>query len=128
MMHTIDFQMTEQGARKQKTSSKKRCSYNPKPCTMEPYWKKPRIIRSAFVSHDDQHHFIVSESHCNTEAYKCLWMAWLSSNKERNIIMWVGWNPQFLQRREKIQKVMVFPQLNESPTSHSVVLETMKSA
>ena len=41
--------------------------------------------------------------------------------------MWVGWNVrQTIKKQNTLQKVWYLPQINESPTSISVVQETMK--
>ena len=40
--------------------------------------------------------------------------------------MWVGWNSRYGPREESMQKVWYLKQMNESPTSTSVVAETLK--
>ena len=40
--------------------------------------------------------------------------------------MWVGWNSSYGPREESMQKVWYLKQMNESPTSISVVAETLK--
>ena len=43
--------------------------------------------------------------------------------------MWTGWNSRQEKKSEEkktIQNVWYLPQINESPTSHSVVVETLK--
>ena len=40
--------------------------------------------------------------------------------------LWAGWNSVRCENRDYVQKVWCLPQINESPTSHAVVAETMK--
>ena len=40
--------------------------------------------------------------------------------------MWVGWNSRYGPQEESMQKVWYLKQMNESPTSTSVVAETLK--
>ena len=42
--------------------------------------------------------------------------------------MWVGWNSKFDQSAKSTQNIWYLPQINESPTSHAVVAETLKRA
>ena len=39
--------------------------------------------------------------------------------------MWVGWNSKFGQQEESTQKVWYLKQMNQSPTSTSVVAERL---
>ena len=43
-----------------------------------------------------------------------------------NTPMWVGWNAQRVDDSRKQMKVWYLPQINQSPTSNAVVVETMK--
>lgn len=45
---------------------------------------------------------------------------------DANVPMWVGWNSRMVKDESPIQKVWYLPQINASPTSAAVVVETMK--
>ena len=65
-------------------------------------------------------------SHHIAEIKDILWIMILRFND--NTPMWVGWNSQYSTQVEKEQKqgVWYLPQINASPTSFTVVAETMK--
>ena len=55
---------------------------------------------------------------------------WMASNFLYQVVpMWVGWNAMYTATNEhNVMKVWYLPQINESPTSNAVVLETMRRA
>ena len=64
------------------------------------------------------------------EAWKrdIMWMAHIETDDEKNTPMWVGWNSDLIPRDDNTQKIWYLPQINMSPTSHAVVVETLKKA
>ena len=55
-----------------------------------------------------------------------LWMADVTTDPDNSTPMWVGWNSMLIPRKEFSQKIWYLPQINQSPTSHAVVLGTMR--
>ena len=53
-----------------------------------------------------------------------MWMADVCNNEDTP--MWVGWNSMLIPKDDHLQKIWYLPQINQSPTSTAVVLETMK--
>ena len=63
------------------------------------------------------------------EAWKkdILWMADFNIEAEdKTTPMWVGWNAMLIPRDNFTQSIFYLPQINQSPTSYSVVLETLR--
>ena len=55
------------------------------------------------------------------------WMIMLHADTSNTVPMWVGWNAMCLNSSEDgMQKIWYLPQINLSPTSNSVIIETMK--
>ena len=63
-----------------------------------------------------------------TESWKkdVLWMANVAIEPENLTSLWTGWNSLISSPNNRKHKVWYLPQINQSPTSHSVVAETMK--
>ena len=63
-----------------------------------------------------------------TDSWKkdVLWMTDVSTDPDKSTPMWVGWNSMLIPRDDSLQKVWYLPQINSSPTSNSVVIETMR--
>ena len=38
---------------------------------------------------------------------------------------WAGWNSTLIEPMQYTQKVLYLPQINQSPTNHSIIAETM---
>ena len=53
-----------------------------------------------------------------------MWMASIERDGENTTLVWVGWNTNLIQRGDNTQKNL--PQINMSPTSHAVVVESLK--
>ena len=61
------------------------------------------------------------------QQHNFLWTSDLTFNRQSgNVPMWVGWNSRYGPQEESMQKVWYLKQMNESPTSTSVVAETLK--
>ena len=54
------------------------------------------------------------------------WMVDVHLSTTNETPMWAGWNTKRSPKIDLVQKVWYLPQINQSPTSSSVVLETMK--
>lgn len=104
---------------------RKRRSIEPLALEMEPYRKKPRMNNSPLLP-------ITDERREQPNAYKfdaldTLWMMSLEFNLSETP-MWIGWNSKVLSDDLPKQRICYLPQINESPTSLQVVMETMKQS
>ena len=59
---------------------------------------------------------------------KCdfLWLADFMFNDNDTTPMWAGCNAKYSPQKKTTQKIWYLPQINQSPTSTSVVAETMR--
>ena len=55
-----------------------------------------------------------------------IWRLDVFTNTNKDTPMWVGWNAELFSREEEKQQIWYLPQINLSPTSNAVVMETMK--
>ena len=55
-----------------------------------------------------------------------LWMVNVAIDETNKTPMWTGWNSTGKEEEKFKQQVWYLPQINASPTSRSVVVETMK--
>ena len=111
------------------TGRKQRRTYEASGLDIQPYREKPKVIASNYIPLDDQRRLkdepiesIVAESWKED----ILRMTDLFIDTDMSAPMWVGWNSMLIPRDESLQKVWYLPQINMSPTSHSVVRETMR--
>ena len=93
------------------------------------YRKKPKMVASAYVPLDDQRrkrYEPIDDELLESWKKDILWMADVATNSEDSTPMWVGWNASLLPRDDTRQVVEYVKQINQSPTSHSVVIETLR--
>ena len=57
-----------------------------------------------------------------------MWMADIETDEENTTPMWVDWNSNLIPRDDETQKIWYLPQRNIFPTSHAVVVETLKKS
>ena len=111
-----------------KNVKKRRRTYEARGLEIEPYRKKPKMISKKMLPLDDRRRLLVPNTYKEARICDILWMMDFKSLPETTP-MWVGWNSQlFPNTTADMQKVWYLPQINESPTSISVVAETMKRA
>ena len=114
---------------KQTTSVKKRRrTYEAAGLDIEPYRKKPKMNKAKFLPINDERRLYVPDSKRQSWLKDVLWMADILTNDIKGTPMWVGWNALLHPQYQHIQKIWYMRQLNQSPTSNSVVVETMKKA
>ena len=93
------------------------------------YYKKPKDFEANFLSKDDDLRKKLDVDVSN-EALKVKWdLMWcfdVITNLNKDTPMWTGWNSKLLPKSTELQGVWYLPQLNESPTSYSVVAETLR--
>ena len=110
-------------------TKKRRRAYEPIGLEIQPYRKKPKMTSSEFLSPDDpkraKSQLIVAKE-AKTRTKDILWMIDVYTHPTKNIPMWSGWNSLLLPRDNNIQKIWYLPQINESPTSNAVVVETLQ--
>ena len=87
------------------------------------------MVSSALLALNDKRCLNCPESYKKARLKDFLWIADLTCSKQEDIPMWVGWNArQTIKKQNTFQKVWYLPQISESPTSTSVVQETMNRA
>ena len=60
------------------------------------------------------------------QKYDFLWLTDFMFNDNDTTLMWAGWNAKYSPQNKTTQKIWYLPQINQSPTSTSVVAETMR--
>lgn len=103
-------------------SKKRRRTFDAVTCDLESYAKKPRLIESLNI--------FVSDIPNNLESLKEINFVWILSHllQIENTPMWVGYNSLIYQDNTCMQKVSYLTTINASPTSTSVVIETLKQS
>ena len=87
------------------------------------------MVSSTLHALNDKRCLNCPESYKKARLKDFLWIADLTCIKQEDIPMWVGWNArQTIKKQNTLQKVWCLLQINEAPTSISVVQETMKRA
>lgn len=108
---------------------RRRRTYDPSGIDIKPYRKKPKLKPDDLLSSENPKRQKY-ESTINifqlSKKLDILWMTSFLANKSSLTPMWVGWNANTMPKDNKIQKIWYLPQINMSPTSNSVVIETMK--
>jgi hypothetical protein len=106
-------------------TGKCRRSYEPTGLDIAPYRKKPKLVLSNLMPlNDPRRKKYEVKKNAETWQKDILWMADVSQNEDTP--MWVGWNAMVKPRDERLQKIWYLPQINQSPTSNAVVVETMR--
>jgi hypothetical protein len=100
---------------------RRRC-YNIGSHEVEPYFKKPKPSISMNTDYATTNYNTIDYNNIDT-----IHMLSHACNIP-DTPMWVGWNSKFLKDSSQTQKIWYLPQINESPTSNSVVLQTMKTS
>ena len=107
---------------------RRRRAYEPTGLDIEPYHKKPKMKRSMLLPINDAKRLQTSGTHLEAANKDLLWMFSLYFSVS-NTPMWVGWNAMLSPAVSDLQQnIWYLPQINESPTSISVVVETLKRA
>ena len=97
--------------------TRKRRLYEASGLNIEHYHKKPKMVKSTLLPLSDQRQARAPNSLKKAQQYNFLWTSDLTFNRQSgDVLMWVGWNSWYLK------------QMNESPTSTSVVTETLKQS
>ena len=96
---------------------------------IQPYRKKPKMTNALLLGKEDERKIqspTVTEKLDNALLEDMMWMIDVYTNEEKTTPMWVGWNSLRDKQPPLHQKIWYLPQINESPTSNSVVIETMR--
>ena len=110
-----------------KRAKRRRRTYDAHGLEIQPYRKKPKMISDQFYPIDHPSRHTNPATSDDARIKDRLWMINLSQNAS-GTAMWVGWNSKFDQSAKSTQNIWYLPQINESPTSHAVVAETLKRA
>ena len=93
---------------------------------LEAYRKRPRVIKK-MLPLDDTERLRCNEIDLSKKKRSdFLWM--VSNVVKSNTPMWGGWNSKYTNQIVPQHKIFYLPQIKESPTCKSVVLETLKRA
>jgi hypothetical protein len=112
---------------KNTSNKRKRRAYEPKFLNIEPYRKKPKMTEKEFLPIKDERRNIEPVSRIDGEKKDFCWMITVNHDALKTTPMWVGWNSRSIpSSKEDLKKIFYVPQINQSPTSHAVVVETMK--
>ena len=107
--------------------TRKRRLYEASGLIIEPYHKKPKMVKSTLLPLSDERRTKVPNSRKKAQQHNFLWTSDLAFNRQSgDVPMCVGWNSRYGPREESMQKVWNLKQMNESPTSTSVVAEMLK--
>ena len=107
--------------------TRKRRLYEASGLNIEPYHKKPKMVKSTLLPLSDERRTKVPNSRKKAQQHNFLWTSDLAFNRQSgDVPMWVGWNSRYGPREESMQKVWNLKQMNESPTSTSLVAEMLK--
>ena len=107
--------------------TRKRRLYEASGLIIEPYHKKPKMVKSTLLPLSDERRTNFPNSLKKAQQHNFLWTSDLTFNRQSgDVPMWVDWNSRHGPREESMQKVWYLKQMNESPTSTSVVAETLK--
>lgn len=93
---------------------------------IEPYRKKPKFT-ATIEPLDYPARLIVPESLSTAQQRDLLWMVSVALELP-DTPMWIGFNAKTIRDTSPRQNIFYLPPINQSPTSNSVVLETMKRA
>ena len=107
--------------------TRKRRLYEASGLNIEPYHKKPKMVKSTLLPLSDERRTKVPNSWKKAQQHNFLWTSDLAFNRQSgDVPMWVGWNSRYGPREESMQRVWYLKQMNGSPTSTSVVTEAVK--
>ena len=94
---------------------------------LEPYRKKPKMVCT--ISTEDMKNSTESESYALSVYKDLLWILSVYFNQDKPLL-WTGWNSKGVSDKTvgNQQQVWYLPQINASPTSTTVVIETLRRA
>lgn len=93
---------------------------------VEPYYKKPRMLREPMIALADRRMGEIPSSSSMASKLDFIWIASLGL-RVTNTPMWVGWNARMVKTDNlPMQQIEYLPQINQSPTSTAVVVHTLK--
>ena len=92
------------------------------------YRKKLKLRTSDFLSNDHPKKLKLENTSVSMNNWKIniLWMLNYVVNLHSLTPLWPGWNSKLTEPMQYTQKVWYLPQINQSPTNHSVVAETLR--
>ena len=106
---------------------KRRRAYSSRMLDIEPYRKKPKMDASKLLPPSDKRYAFYPPSLAVSQKKDFLWVFSSKFDETNSIPMWIGWNSRNdASSFDQKQKIFYLPQIDQSPTSHSVVLETMR--
>lgn len=126
-----NFDFTEQSSAnstdvQKKKPNRRRRAFEAIGTEIEPYRKQPRMASSLrIVPLDDQRRHSIPSNLSTAKMSDTLWIMSLTLDKKETP-MWVGYNAKRIKDPLPIQKIAYMTQIDQSPTSLSVVAETLR--
>ena len=112
---------------KKDLGKKRRRAYSSRMLDIEPYRKKPKMDASKLLPLSAKRYAFQPPSLAAAQKKDFLRVFSSKFDETNSIPMWVGCNSRNdASSFDQKQKIFYLPPINQSPTSHSVVLETMK--
>ena len=124
------IELIEPSSEIQTAPTKRRRAFEPSGLNIQPYRKNTKLVSSSFLPNDDPKR-LVPEDLCPHLEYRwkmdVLWMAnFLVAPTHTLTPLWAGWNAIISAPVDHIHKIWYLPQINQSPTNHSVIAETLR--
>jgi len=110
------------------TRTKRRRSFEPTNFEITPYRKCIKLVTESLVDLDDGRRLIIATEFEAAKLLDFVWLLHISDEKQRECPMWFGWNSNRVKNNHQMQAIEYLPQINSSPTSHSVVALTLEMA
>ena len=110
-------------------NKKRRGTYEPSGLDVAPYRKKTKLNDPDIPLLDNPKRILtnlIKEKEAEAWKKDIIWITDIETDVENRPPMWVGWNSNLIPRDDETQKNWYLPRINMSPTSQSVVVETLK--
>ena len=107
---------------------KRRRAYQSRSLDIIPYREKLKLRTSDFLSNDNPKRLKFEKTSASMNDWKIdiLWMLNYAVNLHSLTPLWPGWNSKLTESMQYTQKIWYLPQINQSPTNHLVVAETLR--
>ena len=92
------------------------------------YRKKPKLKTTELLSNDDPRRKQYKQKSVSKNNWKLdmSWVLGFNVTTDKPTPLWPGWNAKISEALQYIPKIGHLPQINQSPTNHSVLAETMR--
>ena len=126
----VQFESLDQSSEISTTSKKRQRAFEPTGLNIQPYRKKLKLVSTSFLPNDDEKRLAYEELSSalqNRWKIDILWMAnFLVDTATALTPLWAGWNTPISLPADYTHNIWYLSQINQSPTNHSVVAETLR--